>query len=220
MNDPISNEDQQWLDALAGQEITNPQLKEHAQIVRNALQQRRHEIETDAAKDRSVELAKLRIRLQREGLIRAEKERTKTWVEDFANWFSPDSQAKGSSRGISLTLSRTIPVAIVVVLISGAIWLITQDRTPQIDERLIYRGDPNVVTLLVDSPEIRAKELESGLKVVQATVTVQALNPNGWLFIVQDSDSVRNYLATQRIEGVAVNGRITIMVLPSERIKH
>lgn len=220
MTEPITNEDQQWLDALAGHEASDPLLNAHAQVVRRALHQRRQEIEVDAAQERSEELARLLTRLQQEGLIRSESVPTKSWLHKLLAWLTPDSQAHGGSIVSSRALSRVIPLAVLLALAGAAIWLTLQGRVPQVDERLIYRGDPNVVTLLVDDPEQRAKTLEAELKALPGTVKVQALKPNGWLLHVQDSNSVRDYLATQRIEGVAVNGEITLLVLPSKDIKH
>lgn len=220
MTDPISNEDQLWLDALAGKNIANSHLSAHAQVVRQALQKRRQDIEADAARDRSNEFAGLHARLQREGLIRRETTPSRTWAQEILNWLFPDSQSHGSADGGSRTRSRVVPLVVLIALIGAALWLATQLRAPQVDERLIYRGDSNVVTLLVDDPEQRAKALENELKALPGAVKALALKPNGWLLQVQDSDSVRNYLATQRIEAVAVNGQITLLVLSSKEIKH
>jgi hypothetical protein len=220
MTEPISNEDQQWLDALAGREASDPHLNAHAQVVRHALHQRRQQIEVDAAQDRSEELFRLRTRLQQEGLIRSEGTPTKSWFEKLLAWLTLGSKAHGGTIGTASILSRVIPVTILLALAGAAIWLSIQGRVQQIDERLIYRGDPNVVTLLVDDPEQRAKALEAELKALPGAVKSQALKPKGWLLQVQDSNSVRDYLATQRIEGVVVNGQITLLVLPSENSKH
>jgi hypothetical protein len=220
MTDPISNEDQLWLDALAGKNIADPNLSAHAQVVRQALQKRRKDIEADAAQDRSNEFARLHARLQKEGLIRDKTQPSRTWAHEILSWLLPGTQSHSSAGGGSRTISRVVPLAVLIALIGAALWLTTQMREPQVDERLIYRGDPNVVTLLVDDPEQRASVLETALKALPGTVTVQALKPNGWLLRVQDSDSVRDYLATQRIEGVPVNGQITLLVLPSKDIKH
>ncbi|TXG99636.1 MAG: hypothetical protein E6R09_09970 [Rhodocyclaceae bacterium] len=220
MTDPISNEDQLWLDALAGKNIADPNLSAHAQVVRQALQKRRKDIEADAARDRSNEFARLHARLQKEGLIRGKTQPSRTWAQEILNWLFPDTQSHSSAGGGSRTRSKVVPLAVLIALIGAALWLTTQMRAPQVDERLIYRGDPNVVTLLVDDPEQRTNVLQTALKALPGTVTVQALKPNGWLLRVQDSDSVRDYLATQRIEGVPVNGQITLLVLPSKDIKH
>lgn len=221
MTDPISSEDQQWLDALAGHDAPSSGLTASAHAVRRAMQQRRIEIEADAELVQDVGLDRLRSRLQGEGLIRSESEPTKSLLQ----WlllalFNVGAPTHGGSRGANLTMSRVIPVALALAIAGGAVWIAMQGRAPQADERLIYRGDPNVVTLLVDNPEQRAKELEAGLKALQGAVTVQALKPNGWLVRVQDSISTRDYLAAQRIEGLAVNGQISVLVLASEKPSH
>lgn len=220
MTEPISNEDQQWLDALAGHEASDLHLNAHAQVVRRALHQRRQEIEVDAAQDRSEELARLRTRLQQEGLIRSESVPAKSWLQKLLAWLTPSSHVHEGSIGSSRALSRVIPVAVLLALAGGVIWLAFQGRAPQVDERLIYRGDPNVVTLLVDDPEQRAKALEAELRALPGAVTVQALKPNGWVLQVKDSNSVRDYLAAQRIEAMVVNGQITLLVLPAENSTH
>lgn len=220
MTDPVSSEDQLWLDALAGKNIADAHLSAHAQVVRQALQKRRQDIETDAEQDRSSEFAHLHARLQREGLIRRETTPSRTWVQEILNWLFPESQSHSSADGGSRTRRRVVPLAILIALVGGALWLATQVRAPQADERLIYRGDPNVVTLLVDDPEQRTNALGTALKALPGTVTVQELKPNGLLLRVQESDSVRDYLATQRIEAIAVNGQITLLILKTENTKH
>lgn len=220
MTDPISNEDQLWLDALAGKNIADPNLSAHAQVVRQALQKRRKDIEADAAQDRSNEFARLHARLKKEGLIRGKTQPSRTWAHEILSWLLPGTQSHSSAGGGSRTISKVVPLAVLIALLGAALWFTTQMRAPQVDERLIYRGDPNVVTLLVDDPEQRTNVLQTALKALPGTVTVQALKPNGWLLRVQDSDSVRDYLATQRIEGVPVNGQITLLVLPSRNINH
>jgi hypothetical protein len=220
MTDSISNEDQQWLDSLAGHEIPNSHLNAHAQSVRQALHQRRQEIEVDATKDREADLTKLRARLQREGLLRSESEKDKSWMQKLLALLYLDSLFSRNSNRPNHTLSRAIPIAILIIFILSGAWLSIQKRSPKVDEGLIYRGNPNVVTLLVDDPETKVKSLETALKSLTNIVSVQALKPNGWLLIVQDSNSVREYLATQRIEGMAVEGQITVLVLPVKEKKN
>ena len=219
MTDSISNEDQQWLDALAGRESPNLNLNAHAQSVRQALHQRRQEIESDAAKDRAVELSQLLARLEREGLLRSESDKDKSWVQKLLAVLFLDSHFGRSQNRSNLTLSQAIPVAILMVFIFSALWFSIQERAPKVDEALIYRGDPNVVTLLVDDPELRAKSLEAGLKSLPSQVTVKAIKPSGWVVQVQDSASVREYLLKQRIEGVVVDGHITVLVLSAVNVK-
>jgi hypothetical protein len=219
MTDSISNEDQQWLDALAGRESPNLNLNAHAQSVRQALHQRRQEIETDAAKDRAVELSQLLARLEREGLLRPESDKDKSWVQKLFAVLFLDSHFGRIQNRSNLTFSRAIPIAILMVFIFSAVWFSIQERAPKVDEALIYRGDPNVVTLLVDDPELRAKSLEAGLKSLPSVVTVKAIKPSGWVVQVQDSASVREYLLKQRIEGVVVDGHITVLVLSAVNVK-
>jgi len=219
MTDPISKEDQQWLDALAGQDVPQSTSNSHAQFVRRALHQRRLEIEADANKDRSMELANLRRRLEREGLIRSNSDTSKSLLQKCLEWLFSSSQPHRSNSGTSRALTRALPIALATALTAGAVWLAIESKVPQVDERLIYRGDPNVVTLLVDDPEHRANELAIELKSLPTLVSVKPLKPNGWVLQVQDSTTVRDYLATQRIEGIVVNGQITLLVLPSEKNK-
>jgi len=219
MTDSISNEDQQWLDALAGRESLNPNLNAHAQSVRQALHQRRQEIEADAAKDRAAELTQLRARLQGEGLLRPESDKDKSWVQKLLAVLFLDPHFGRSQNRSNITLSRGISIAILMLFISSAVWFSIQERAPKVDEALIYRGDPNVVTLLVDDPELRAKSLEASLKSLPSIVTVKAVKPSGWVVQVKDSDSVREYLLKQRIEGVVVDGHITLLVLSAVNVK-
>jgi hypothetical protein len=219
MTDSISNEDQQWLDALAGRESLNPNLNAHAQSVRQALHQRRQEIEADAAKDRAAELTQLRARLEVEGLLRPESDKDKSWVQKLLAVLFLDPHFGRTQNRSNLTLSRGISIAILMLFISSAVWFSIQERAPKVDEALIYRGDPNVVTLLVDDPELRAKSLEAGLKSLPSVVTVKAVKPSGWVVQVQDSESVREYLLKQRIEGVVVDGHITLLVLSAVNVK-
>lgn len=216
MNQPTSDEDQQWLDALAGKTGGDPRLNAHAQAVRQAMQRRRQEIEADAQRDRTAELLKLRERLQREGLMQPAATQTPSWWQRLISWLGLAPSAQGSASGSGVALTRAVPMAVVLAIAGVGLWFAMQGRTPQVDERLIYRGDPNVVTLLVEDPEQRAKVLEAEVKALPAKVTVQALKPNGWLLRIEDSEAAHDYLATKRIEAIAVKGWITVLVLPAK----
>lgn len=166
-----------------------------------------------------MELANLRRRLEREGLIRSNSDTSTSLLQKCLEWLFSSSSSHGSNSASSRVLTRALPISLTVALTAGAIWLAILSKVPQGDERLIYRGDPNVVTLLVDDPEHRANELAVELKSLPTLVSVKSLKPNGWVLQVQDSTIVRDYLAAQRIEGIVVNGQITLLVLPSEKSK-
>jgi len=139
-----------------------------------------------------------------------------SWWQRLFAWLGSAPSTQGSGGGSGVTLTRAAPVAVVLALAGVAVWFAMQGRAPQVDERIIYRGDPNVVTLLVEDPEQRTKAFEAEVKALPANVTVQPLKPSGWLLRIEDSEATRDYLATKRIEAIAVKGWITVLVVPAK----
>jgi hypothetical protein len=119
----------------------------------------------------------------------------------------------GSSRGGA----KTAPVWGVAAMLVVSVLVAIQARPPVEDEAAIYRGDSSVTILIVDKPLQRANELLAALKPLAGSVDLSPLAGGKFHLRVQDSEKVRDYLATQRIEPNVVGGYITIDVVPKKK---
>lgn len=212
MTDKISKEDQDWIDALSGQTASSldPIVSAQATAVRNALIARRNAIEADP---RSVDISgidQIRLRLQREGLMEVSQNSLKEipWWQRALDTFGIGSSGGGA---------KAVPIWGVAAMLVIAVVVTIQVRGPREDEAAIYRGDPNVVTLIVEKPEQRMNELSSGLKPIDPTLEVNKLPYGRFELKIKDSQAVRDYLLAQRIEPIIVNGYITIAVTPLKK---
>lgn len=212
MNETISNEDQHWLDALSGKtaEGIDPLQLAQALAVRKALIERREAIEADAVATENTGLDKVRKRLQREGLIEADRtsQSKKIWWNRVMYILGFGASGKGA---------RAMPVWGVAAVLVVAVLVTFQVYGPQVDESQIYRGDPNTTTLIVDNPEQRANELAVGLRPLSPTTEIIQLPAGRYRLKVQGSQAVIDYLQTQRIEPVVVDGFITIHVVSTKK---
>jgi hypothetical protein len=212
MNETISKEDQDWLDALAGKtaEGIDPLQSSQALAVRKALIERRETIEADAVTAGSIGLDKVRKRLQLEGLMKADKtnQSSITWWNRVIGILGLGAGGNGA---------RTMPVWGVAAVLVVAVLVTFQVYGPQVDESQIYRGDPKTTTLIVDNPEQRANELAVGLRPLSPTTEIIQLPAGRYRLKVQASQAVIDYLQTQRIEPVAVDKFITIDVVPAKK---
>ena len=211
MTEQISKEDLDWLDTLSGKSPAgiDPFVSAQATAVRKALIARRDAIETDASNVGCRGLEEIRDRLQREGLMEiAELNRQKgPWRRLMA------SLGVGSSGGM-----KAAPIWGVAATIMLAVLVTFQVYETQPDEASIYRGDPNTTTLIVENPEIRANEIVAEIKALSSDgVKMTRLNDGGIQLKIKDSPHVQDYLLTQRIEAMAVDGVIRIDVVSKKK---
>ncbi|MDD2810327.1 hypothetical protein [Rhodoferax sp.] len=214
MNENFAKEDQDWLDTLAGKspEGLDPILSAQALAVRTALISRRDAIEANAAKVGDSGLEKIRERLMLEGLMDSPKagDRQLGWLGRALSVIGMGSSG-GGARAIPIWgVAATLLVAVVVVTF--------QVSGPQTDEALVYRGDPNAVILIVEKPELRASEIVAGIKAVASDdVDIHRFKDGIIRLQIKDSQTVRDYLLTQRIETLPANGVIKIDVVPVKK---
>jgi hypothetical protein len=211
MNEEVSKEDQDWLDALAGNppQGMDPLASAQALAVRKAFMSRREAIESDAMTAGDCGLNDIRARLQREGLMASpESSQLKN------GWWGRAMGGFGSGAGGV----KAIPIwSIAAMLLVGMI-VTFQVRGPQTEEALVYRGDPNATTLIVENPELRANEIITGInKVASDAVVMQRLDDGRIELTIKDGPSVQDYLSTQRIEAMAVAGMIKIEVVATKK---
>lgn len=209
MSEDISKEDQDWLDTLAGKQPQNvdPLVAAEALAVRKALASRRDEIEANAAQVGNIGLDEIRARLQREGLLvpSAKDGREHSVWERIKNFVGFGSAQRFPMWGLAATLAL-------------AILLTMQMPRHDPDEVTVFRGDPNVTTLIVENPEVRANEIVAGIKAISPNaVEMTRLSDGGIQLLISDSQPVQDYLLEQRIEAIAADGTIKIYVVPKKK---
>lgn len=213
MNEEISKEDQDWLDTLSGKspEGIDPFVSAQATAVRKALIARREAIETDAKSMGHRSLADIRTRLQREGLMDSVEPGR---LND--GWWHRVKEILGvGSVGGGMKAAPVWGVAATLVL---AVLVTFQVYEPRPDEASIYRGASTTTTLIVDNPEIRANEIVDGIRALSSDdVEVARLEDGRIQLRIKDSQSIQEYLLDQRIEAMAVEGIITIDVVPKKK---
>lgn len=213
MTEEISKEDQDWLNALSGKspEGIDPFVSAQAAAVRKALIARREAVETEAKRMGNRSLDEIRTRLQREGLMdSAEPGQLKDgWWQRVKEIFGVGSVGGGMKVAPIWGVAATLMLAVLVTF---------QVYEPQPDEASIYRGDPNVTTLIVENPEIRANEIVTGIKALSSDgVEIVRLKDGRIQLKIKDSPRVQEYLLTQRIEAMVVEGIIRIDVVPKKK---
>ena len=213
MTEEISKEDQDWLDALSGTspEGIDPFVSAHASAVRKALIARREAIETDAKSMGKRSLDELRTRLQREGLMdSAEPGQLKK------GWWRQAMEIIGfGSVGGRM---KAAPFWGATAMLVVAVLVTFQGYETQPDETLIFRGDPNTTTLIVENPEIRANEIVAGIRALSSDdVEVVRLKDGSIQLKIKNSPRVQEYLLAQRVEAMAIEGIIRIDVVPKRK---
>ena len=213
MSEDISKEDRDWLDSLAGKtpKDADSVVSAEALAVRKALASRRDEIEADAARVGNSGLDKIRARLQREGLmvspVKAGQE--DGWLERIKGFLGIGSSTGSVNRFPVWGLAATLALAILLTI---------QLPRQEPDEATVVRGDPNVTTLVVDNPEVRANEIVAGIKALSPDAVQMTRLGDGIIQLrIRDSQPVRDYLLSQRIEAVAIEGNVNINVVPLKK---
>ena len=198
------NDDQQWLDALAGRpdasadSTTNAQ----AQALRTAMMSRRAAIEHATRNADPAEFERLQARLQREGLLtKADAENNTAqgnWLSALLDKWMHSAGGSSSARPRwSLVANVVLGVAVVVQL--GMFGTATNHGAD------VLRGDTATV-LLVSNPAARLAELTTGLNQAKAHYVVLR-KPSGELqLLVQADDAALDYLLSQRIEPQVIDG--------------
>ena len=211
MTQATDKEDEQWLNALAGRrdESAEPKVIQQVEALRRALKVRAESLETKVPYADDEQYEKILFRLQRERL------RTSSggWRES-AGWLKV-AKVLGVSGDVAIQRNPVLwgMAAVLLLVVIATIRI----QSPEEDESIRYRGDPNVTIQITDNPEQRAIEITNGVKVITLDVEMIRL-PYGRIQIkIKDSQLVRDYLLGQRIEAIVVNGVITIDLVPPKK---
>jgi len=211
MSEDISKEDRDWLNSLAGEppKDADPVISAEALAVRKALARRRDEIEADAARASGVE--ELRTRLQREGLMgSSDKAKHGNGLVARIKGFFGLGFGSGSV--------NRFPVWGFAATLALAILLTMQMPRQEPDEATVVRGDAHAVTLIVENPEARANEIVAGINEINPDAVQMTRLGNGSIqLLIRDSQAVQDYLLAQRLEAVAVEGNVKILVVPLKK---
>ena len=171
-------QDQQWLDALAGKAHpdADARIVMQAQVLRKAMQARRQSQIEQAVERGDTEYQQLLFRLRKENLFLSAGSRWR-----YSIW------------------------AIAATLVMGTA-LVTQFqllRPDAGDEANVLRGGANTQVLMVNEPEVKLKELQSGLNVAGTQFSIKR-GENGSVVIIIPSpnEKATAFLVSQRLEAV------------------
>lgn len=189
---PHDPSDAQWLHALAGQPgpHADPALNRQALALRLALQVRARALDQTVPPADDALLEQLQFRLRREGLTEARTRR-------------PPWQA--------------VPVwglAATVLLGLGALLHLNASLRAELDAADTLRGGRGATELRVADVERRLAELQRGLRTAGAEPRLTR-HPDGRVTLeLAASTAALDYLASQRIDPPARDGRITLVLVP------
>src|ERR1035437_4454969 len=183
MTQAPDKEDEQWLNALAGQPDPNadPQVNRQAEALRRALQARSEMLAAKVPTADAAQYEQLMFRLRREGLASSQN-----------RWRNP----------MLWGLAATVVLVVGVVFQAG---FLHQDQ----DDAHTLRGGQSTV-LIVAEPEVRLAELVAGLRTAGEEPTVKREADGRIVLTVKGTEKVLEYLATQRIEPTLDHGKLTI----------
>ena len=187
MTQQTNNEDDQWLDALAGKSdpSANPQVNRQAEALRRALEKRREMLDTQVPTADAGQYEQILFRLRKEGLTGARNK-----------WSSPAIWG----------MVATIVLGVGVVIQMGGLFSGQDDAD-------IMRGGRSTV-LIVDSPEVRLAKLLDGLKTAGESPSIQKQPSGSILLTIKATEKVLDYLSGQGIEPTPENGMVTIELRP------
>jgi hypothetical protein len=217
MNNENNQKDQEWLDALAGKPKPGMDPLDAAQAlaVRNAILERRNEIEADASHTDAAQLDRLRKRLVQEGLMEpvADNSTHSDFLRRFFGLFGASGQ--GGSMAIPLWGVAAVMVIVVAVVIQTG----TPTKSIQDTTHNILRGGTATV-LIVDDPQARLAELQAGLRDVKANFEVKKLEENRWQVDIKADMTSLTYLDAQRISPTVKDGTVRILIQrPAGQVK-
>lgn len=193
-------EDAQWLQALAGESdpTADALINQQAAALRRALQARKAALDAKVPLADEAQYQQLLFRLRREGLTKPPS----VW-QSAAQWGKAATLAMENPALWGMVATVTLVVGVVIQM--GVFH-------PAEDDANVMRGGGQAAHLMVPDPEARLAELLVGLKAAGAEPIVNREAGGRIAVIVKSSDSVLDYLSTQRIEPVIVNGEITLFI--------
>lgn len=190
MTKNTDKEDEQWLNALAGQtdSASDPKINQQAESLRRALRARSDILTNQVPIADDAQYQQILFRLRREGLTSSNRA-----------WHNPKLWG----------LAATVVIGVGVVIQMGGF-------NPDGYEKDTMRGSEHATVLIVEDPEARLVELQIGLQVAGEVPKVDRL-PNGQIVLtVKASDKVLTYLLTQRLEPEISHDHLILKLSPSK----
>jgi hypothetical protein len=183
-------EDEQWLNAVAGQtDLTaDPKINQQAQSLRRALKARSDTLTSQVPIADDAQYQQILFRLRREGLASSPR-----------NW--PNPKLWG--------MVATVIMGIGVVIQIGGF-----DQSK--NEHEILRGGEHATVLIVPDPEARLIELHAGLHIAGVVPEIVRMNNGQIVLTVKATDKVLAYLLTQRLEPEISHGQLVLKLSPSK----
>ena len=202
----MKNEDQEWLDVLAGKVNGVPQTASQieASAVRRVLTSRRRSIENAALNFDPQKLKQIKRKLINEGFLQDKSVRSSNPLVSFVQGLT--------SINSGTALVQKIGV-IAVILLAGFALRATYFE-PKNDNVMLLRGDANVTYIIDEKFEEKLNELASGLTAIKAEFTQEKESYGKTLLKIKSSDAVITYLIDKRIEPKVVDSYISIVVAP------
>ena len=207
------NDDAEWLDALSGKsDATSDSLvKIQTDSLRRALQSQSNRMNIGIPVADDVEYQKLLFRLRREGLTGS----IGNWTQ-VVQWGRIKGQMAARVMAAHNTLSWGI-AATAVLVVAFFLQSNLSHQGPSSDQkRDILRGAQGTV-LIVPNPTLRAAELASGLKAAGTeSMVIQGADGKVQLRFKSSTASL-DYLSTQRIEPLVVDGDVILTLILQAR---
>ena len=181
MNNTINQEDEDWLDALAGNPRPgmDPLNKAQALVVRDALLKQQEEIKAYARTITPEQKNKMRQRLVSAGLMEAKTNNSTQsgLLEKFLGIFGVSG--KGGAITIPLWgVAAVLFIVVAAVIQTGLTTYNVQDKT---SSGLLGQDRPRGTTkLIVDDPRVKLAELQAGLQDVKANFEIKQLYGKTW----------------------------------------
>jgi hypothetical protein len=200
-------EDEQWLNALAGQPdpAADGVVNQQAEALRRVLQARRAKLDELVPQADDIQYQKLLFRLKREGLIKSAGP-----LRNLVLW----GQVQGQQAAKTLLASNSalLGMAAMLVLVVAVSVQMGGRLTDQDNARneALRGGQANV--MIVENTESKLVELLVGLKAAGAAPVVNREAGGRILVTLQSSDKVLEYLREQRngSEPAVVDGMVTL----------
>lgn len=190
MKKNTDKEDEQWLNALAGNAdpASDPKINQQAESLRRALKASSNILTNKVPIADDAQYQQILFRLRREGLTSSNHA-----------WHNPKLWG----------LAATVVIGVGVVIQMSVF-------NPDGYEKDIMRGSEHATVLLVTDPETRLSELQAGLQVAGEIPKIERLENKQIVLTVRATDNVLAFLRTQRIEPEIFNGQLIIKLKPSK----
>lgn len=191
MTQDTNKEDEQWLNALAGRTApdADPKLIQQAESLRRVLKARNEQLVSQVPEADDVQYQKLQFRLRREGL---------------------NSSRQGWRNPTLWGIAATIFLCVGIVFQMGGFNFNGEDKD-------VLMGGGNETVMIVEDPEMRLIELQTGLQFAGEIPKVERRSNSEILVTVKATEKVLDYLLTQRIEPNIAEGKLILKLLPEKK---